>query len=193
MYFYKYFLPVFFLLLVKQSDAQGNKPRQMEAFIPKGYFLLKTAKGNLNADKIEDVVLVVGKSNEDSLSSPENPLKRKLFILTGCGNNLYKLAAQNENAVYYYKYDANFTESLVDIRTIKNGFIIDHYGGFARRWGRSTTFKYNSYRKKWVVFEDEYTTFDATDADKILTEKTTTAKDFGLLFFEKFNIYKNWK
>ncbi len=165
-------------------------------FVPEGYSILEFKKGNLNLDSIEDAILVLNKNGEDSTSTIENPVKRNLLILIGEPNGTYMLATQNENAVYYYGFDANFKDAFVGVRIEKGRFIIEHYGGFTKRWGRTTTFEFNPSANDWFLLEDEYFVMDATDQEepnKVISETKLTNKNFGAIPFGKFNIYNELK
>jgi hypothetical protein len=177
----------------KSSYAQERTIRDWHQFIPKGYSLLDQLSGDLNLDSIKDLVLVLRQDGEDSLSSIETPIKRKVFILLMQADSTWKLAAQNENVVYHYRYDANFPEAFVDIMLDEAGqFSIDHYGGFAQRWGRTCRFKYNKAKQKWYLFKDEYVTFSATNPEENTTEKEYSPKSFGKIAFEDFDVYKKF-
>jgi hypothetical protein len=172
----------------------NNKPlSEFGEFIPAGYEILYQSAGKLDLDHLPDKILVLKKNGEDSLSTQETPIKRKSLILLGQADGSFKLKAQNENLVYHYAYDLNFKEALVGIRIQEGQFSVDHYGGFADRWGRTTTFKYNSAENNWFVTEDEHSSFKATDPENTQKEKVYTEKDFGKIVFEKFDIYKEWK
>lgn len=189
-----YYCVVFFVLVLSKSVfSQNDLPLEIKSFVPEGYSVVKYVKGNLNMDNQDDVILVLGKNGEDSLSSSENPLKRKTLILLGKGKTSYRLIAQNENAVYYYNYDLNFKEALVDV-IIKDGtFSIGHYGGFATRWGRDSAFKYDSKTKNWYLIRDEFSSFRADALDGTEKETILTPKNFGKIVFSDFNIYKEVK
>ena len=187
-------LTFLFLVFLVHTQAQTSvSENDVAAFIPKNYYIVKLAPGNLNLDNLTDVILVLGKNGEDSLSTLEHPIKRKCLILLGASNKTYTLAAQNPNVVYYYNYDPNFKDAFVDVRIEKGIFNVDHYGGFAQRWGQTTTFKYNPTDKIFYLIKDEYSTFDATEPDSTLSEKIYTPKNFGTVTFDKFNIYKTGK
>lgn len=189
----KFIFVILFLLLNKFIVSQHGLPSEIMRFVPKGYSVVKYVKGNLNLDDKDDVILVLGKNDEDSLSNSENPLKRLTLILLGADKNSFTLHFQNENAVYYYNYDLNFKEALSDI-SIKSGtFSIAHYGGFATRWARTSSFKYNSKKKNWYLFKDEFSSFRADAAEGSEKENVLTPKNFGNISFKDFNIYQETK
>lgn len=181
---------IFSLIIGVCNISTAQTTENISEFIPQGYEVLQQVKGNLNLDKIDDLIVVLKKKGEDTLSSVETPVKRKLLILTGTTGNKYKLAAQNENVVCYYGYDANFIDAFVDMNIDSGQFSISHYGGFATRWARTITFKYDEGKKNWFLFEDEFTTFEATDEEGTEKVETKTEKDFGKISFEKFDVYK---
>lgn len=189
----KYSIAFFILLLSQPIFSQTDLPIELTGFVPKDYKAVQYVKGNLNLDDKEDVILVLGKKGEDSLSSSENPIKRKTLILLGKNDKTYSLVSQNENAVYYYNYDLNFKEALSDL-TIKAGtFTIVHYGGFNTRWARSSTFKYDPKKKNWFLFKDEFSSFKSTEPEGTQKEKVLTQKNFGKIIFSDFDIYKETK
>lgn len=183
-------LTIFFALM---CYSQG---KNILRFVPEGYSILEFKKGDLNFDSMEDAILVLNKNGEDSTSTIENPVKRNLLILIGQPNGTYMLAIQNENVVYYYGFDANFKDAFVGLRIEKGRFIIEHYGGFSKRWGRTTTFEFNPSANDWLLLEDEYSVIDATNQEepnKVISETTLTNKNFGVIPFGKFNIYNELK
>jgi hypothetical protein len=159
-------------------------------FIPSGWEELISRKADLNLDSLQDMIVVLNKKGEDSLSSSDHPVKRIFLILTGQKDKTYRRDVQNQNVVYHYNYDLNFKDALTDIRVARGLFYIDHYGGFAERWGRTSTFKYNSKAKNWFLTEDEYSTFQSTDPDNTQKERILTQKNFGKVPVTKFDIYK---
>ena len=115
-----------------------NLPKEIKAFVPEGYEALNATSGNLNLDAIPDVILVVHQPNEKETSDVvDHPTKRPLLVLIGEGNNKYRLAARNDNAVYCVDCGGVFGDPFEGI-SIKNGiFSVEHYGGSAWRWTAS--------------------------------------------------------
>lgn len=176
-----------------KEDLKTEKKEQkfgINNLVPDGYSILMEVSGNLNLDTIEDKILVLRPNGEDSLSTVEAPLKRKLFILFGQSDKSYKVESQNDNALYYYQYDANFHDALVDLTIQEGQFTISHYGGFAQRWGRTIIFKFDMSDKKFYLCSDEYETFNAADEEQDSQSSLKTEKDFGKISFDQFDIYK---
>ena len=137
------------------------------------------------------MILVLNKNGEDSISTIEKPVKRKFLILIGQSNNTYKLVSQNENLIYFYGYDLNFKDAFVDVNIEKGRFTIDHYGGFAHRWGRSTAFEYYPPIGNWFLFDDEYSIMDASNTEepnKLISEQKINSDAYGKIQVDKFDL-----
>ena len=81
-----------------------KKADKIEDFIPKGWKSIIIKKGDLNKDKIDDVVLIIEKKdpknfkkNEESYqTSPENYNPRIILVLFKDKNSKYTLVAKND-------------------------------------------------------------------------------------------------
>ncbi len=169
-----------------------NLPISLNQFIPSGYTAIDTLSGDLNSDDYNDMLLVYKKNGEDSTSnSIENPEKRTLIILIGQPDKTYKLVAQNRNVVYCVDcFGGTMGDSFMGL-VIKNGyFSIEHYGGSIWRTARTITFKYSKIEQNWFLHKDGIESFHATDENEKKTTEIKTKKDFGIVPFEKFDIYK---
>jgi hypothetical protein len=173
--------------VIKQSG------KEISEFIPSGWEGVVEHMADLNLDSLNDVMLVVKIKGEDSLSTAEHPVKRIFMLLIAQRDNTFKLTVRNENVIYHYNYDGNFKDALVDVNVRKGMFSIDHYGGFAMRWGRTSVFKYNVKEKNWFLTNDEYSEFSATDPDNTEKEIRRPPKNFGKISINKFDIYKQLK
>lgn len=175
-------------------------PQHLMQFVPAGYTVLDTASGNLNLDAHTDMILVLKRNGEDTVSDMtyDAPVKRPLLILAGEGNNTYKLAARNDNAVLCYACSGMFGDAFTGI-TVKNGyFSIEHGIAGGQHWESVTTFKYNKEKADWYLYKEGYVSYrmnndTSADAEALVTdvEQQKTAKDFGLVPFEKYDTYKD--
>ena len=144
--------------------------KDIKSFIPSEYDTLYSgvARGDLNKDGIEDIVMVLGpkwekqedrgNKNEDS-SLPQ----RKLIILFGDKNG-YRRAGIADNAILCKDCGGVFGDPFAGI-DITNGLLnIYHYGGSSWRWSYTHKFRYQqndfyligkTYQSIWIVKECE--------------------------------------
>jgi hypothetical protein len=189
------FLILFPFFFFAQTNVLADIPlsgKLHSDFVPKGWVIRSHESAKLNDDTLKDHILVLSVEREDTLSTHENPLKRIFILLVAQKDLTLKLSVKSENVICYYDYDQNFKDAFVGFRFEKNKFHVDHYGGFATRWGRRSTFTYFPNEKEWFLTQDEYTSFQATDPEN--TERTVikTKKDFGTITLKNFNIYKEY-
>jgi hypothetical protein len=175
---------------VKSDDYEQNVPKELAAFIPAGYSLLDSASGDLDLDKLKDFILVIKKKGEDTLAtdtamSPGRPL----LILTGVAGGGFLLKARNDKTVLCFNCGGVLGDPFMGV-VIKNGyFSVEHYGGSSWRWTRIITYKYSTADDRWYLFKDGHEYFHAAQPDSV--ERTIlTAKDFGRVAFEDFDIDK---
>lgn len=163
---------------------------QLAQYIPKGYMLLDSASGDLNRDEYEDMILVLNKPDEKETSDVSaHPTLRPLLLLLGQSSRTYKVVARNDKTVYCVDCGGMMGDPFTQI-VIKNGyFSIEHYGGSSWRWGLITTFKYSTTNKTWYLYKQGSQTMHTSDPDKVKTT-ITTAKNFGIIPFSKYDIYK---
>lgn len=190
---------VIFILFIKtfgfaqSSVSMNEKQGGIEKFIPEGYTLLDSATGDLNLDPYPDILLVLKKSGEDSISNVvDYTVKRPLLILIGQADKQFKLSARNDNAVYCVNCGGMMGDPYMGIVIKKGYFSIEHYGGSAWRWTRIITFKYSTADKNWYLHKDGGVYYHTTEPDKMETNIKTT-KEFGKIAFDKFDIYSDLK
>jgi hypothetical protein len=157
-------------------------------FIPEDYSILYQISGDINTDRINDIILILKKNNEEKLSTIDHPLKRLTLILIGQKEGSYRLLSRNENAVLFYGYDPNFIDAFVDITITEGKFSINHYGGFSNRWGLTTTFI--SEKNEFILSNYEYTLFDSKDMNNVIKSIIQTSENFGKIYFKDFDIYQ---
>ena len=92
-----------FNLLAINFPVKANK---VEEFIPKGWKSITIKKGDLNKDKIEDVVLIIEKNDSKNIKKSESTYEtsvvhnfnpRIILVLFKDKNSKYNLAAKNED------------------------------------------------------------------------------------------------
>lgn len=84
----------------------SEKANKVEDFIPKGWKSIVIKKGDLNKDKIDDVVLVIEKNDPKNIKKSESTYEesvvnnfnpRIILVLFKDKNSQYNLVAKNEN------------------------------------------------------------------------------------------------
>lgn len=162
---------------------------ELSAFIPEHYSILDTAAGDLNQDKKDDLILVLKRNGEDTLANTEEP-DRPLLILIRDDNNRLQQVRRNDNTVYCISCGGVMGDPYMGI-VIRNGyFSVEHYGGSAWRWTRTITYKYIATDREWYLHKDGSESFHASEPEKVTTT-VRTAKDFGTIRFEDFDIYED--
>ena len=152
-----FFILLLFLIFSFYAFAENfpQKAKSVNAFVPKGWKILKDengnafiAKGDLNKDKLEDVAIIIEKDDKKNIKKndsfgPEelNLNPRILLVLFKEKDGTYSLAAKNDKA--FIKSEGNednpaLMDTLDDI-IIKNNVlkIVFNYFMSAGSWGTS--------------------------------------------------------
>jgi hypothetical protein len=164
-----------------------------------GYEALDTASGDLNLDAYPDMILVLKRNGEDTVSDMnyDAPVKRPLLILTGTADGNYQLAGRNDNAVLCYNCSGMFGDAFTGV-TIKHGyFSIEHSIAGGQHWESVTTFKYDKGKNDWFLYIEGYISYrmnddTSADAEALVkdVESQKTVKDFGVVSFGKYDTYR---
>ena len=182
------------------NEVIDTLPDILKAFIPNGYSVINFSTGDANLDGMTDEILVLRKNTEETTSSyaEGKPDKRPLLLLLGQVNNTYKLAYRNDNAVYCIDCGGAFGDPFTGT-TIKNGyFSIEHGISGGQHWEQVTTFKFDKAKGVWFLYKDHFISYKLNEsnnenAEALVkeTDKLETAKNFGVVSFDNFNIYSN--
>ena len=115
-YFFFSFLLFIFCSFNLLAENFPQKASKVEDFIPKGWKKLIVEKGDLNKDKIDDVVLVIQKDDAKNFEKSEdntifnyNPIA--ILVLFKDKNSQYNLISKNENGFIVSK-DKALVEEL---------------------------------------------------------------------------------
>lgn len=192
---------LFPLIFLAQNKNTSNYKNQFLSFIPKDYQILDTVRGNLNNDIYDDYILVLKKNNEEELSEVGNDesIKRPLLILVGTSENKLVLKYRNDNTVFSVDYAGAIHGDCFEGVKIKNGyFSIEHYTvGGIDKWSKIITYKYDKLKDNWFLHRvgTEYFKLNSSNdpnAEAVIKSGETilTKKNFGIVPFEKYDIYK---
>lgn len=198
-------LVIITLLLSLNLAAQSNDiisyKNQLLKFVPQNFEILDTVKGNLNNDSFDDYILVLKKKNEETTSNygDNKPEKRPLLILIGNSDNKLELKARSDNAVLCIDCSGAIHGDSFEGVKIKNGyFSIEHSTvGGNDKWSKIITFKYDKSKNNWFLHRDGMEFFgwnpdESLKAEAIIKtgEEILTKKNFGIVLFENYDIYK---
>ncbi len=179
-----------------------NVPANIASFIPAGFSAIDTTSGDLNLDAYPDMILVLKNNQEDDSSEEQQDkqYKRQLLILAGQPDHTFKLVKKNDKAVAS-KDDGNDDDPFTGI-TIRNGYFSVEMGvaGGNQHWQQIVTFKYDKAKADWFLYKNGFISYrfnDSNDpnAEALVkdVEETKTVKDFGIVPFERYDIYKDDK
>ena len=178
------------------NDTIDTLPNVLKVFIPNGYSVINFSVGDANLDGLTDEILVLRKSTEETTSNyaEDKPERRPMLLLLGQTDKTYKLAKRNDNAVYCIDCGGVFGDPFTGT-TIKNGFFsIEHGIAGGQHWEHVTTFKFNKIKGNWFLYKDHFKSYKFNNDDNgnaLVKErdKLETEKNFGIVSFDKFNIY----
>ena len=157
-------------------------------YIKKGQEPIDTFSGDINNDKILDLILVTGIIGEDSLRFSGIDLPRELLVFAGQRNNSYKFLFKNPNAIPCGNC-CGMSDPYGGM-TVKLGqIIINEY--CASNWKSISEyrFSYNTRLSDWLL--DTVITESYAFDHKYYTLDTTTKKDFGEKSLRYFIMYKD--
>ena len=204
----KRFLVLSFLLFIFYSLNLlainfPEKANKVEDFIPKGWKTLIIKKGDLNKDKIDDIVLLIQKNNPKNFRNAESgymymPIENANFnpiivlVLLKDTNSQYNLVAKNDKGfiVSEGKAHEEVLESLVDADSIsiKNN-TLRIYTYFEAIRGMSSTeyvFRYQNNRLELIGLEIKSYGRHSTSGD---TEEDNYSINFST---KKLERYRSW-
>ena len=175
-YFFFSFLLFIFCSFNLLAENFPQKASKVEDFIPKGWKSIIVKKGDLNKDKIDDVVLVIEKNNpknfkkieDSSRSNPMNFNPRIILVLFKDKNSKYTLVAKNDkNFIVSPGYASeeglesldspDYDDNLSKAVTIKNNTLrIFTFAELTRSSGSSIyIFRYQNNRFELIGLENQ--------------------------------------
>jgi hypothetical protein len=143
--------------------ALPKSAKTIEAFIPTTWFILDSAKGDFNADKLLDIVLVIANEKENVEDNFEYECNRAILILQKTKEG-YILSSFTKEGVLCKQCGGIFGDPYAKIFLEENVLTINHYGGSNWRWTQDYTFRFQ--QKEWQLIgisKDSY--FDGSDCD----------------------------
>lgn len=146
----------------QQSDADDAYKK----FIPAGYEVRDAVRGDLNGDRIPDLVLVLQPKAAGSSDTPE---PRPFMILLGDSYHQLSLAVTNKDVILPADIGGTQGDPYVSTTIDNCSFTIQQYYGSRERTRTETTFCYVPAKKDWLLNKVVTTTEDALNADAAQT------------------------
>ncbi|GAB6007808.1 hypothetical protein [Dysgonomonas reticulitermitis] len=171
-------------LIEADVDTDARLLNDLSQFVPEGYVIFDTISGDLNLDQYADRLMILKKNGGETDED-----RRPLLILLGQEDNTCRLAVRNDNVVLGANYGGATSDPYVKMTINKGSFSVEFNGGSSSRWIRIITFKYSPDDNYWFLHEDSeegYSTFDPDNR----TSGIKTAKDFGKVRFDEFDIWQ---
>ncbi len=188
------------LITLATTAAAQIKQRNASDFLPKGFVVVNTIKGDLNKDGAEDCVLIIKSTDKSQIITNESGEKsdrnrRGIIVLFKKGNQ-FELATKNYKCFSSENEDGGVYFAPELSVNIKKGNLIVHYShGRYGYW--SYTFRFqnsdfqligydSAYRSNfvsdWVTFDEESINF--LNKKKLIREVIKTTKDGKEIFKE---------
>lgn len=128
--------------------ALPKSAKTIQAFIPKTWFILDSAKSDFNADKLLDIVLVIANEKENGQDNFEFECNRAILILQKTKEG-YILSSFTKEGVLCKQCGGVFGDPYAGISLEKNVLKMNHYGGSNWRWTQDYTFRFQ--QNEWQL------------------------------------------
>lgn len=188
-----------------------EKAKNIGGFIPKGWKTVLSAKGDLNNDKLEDIAIIIEKTDKANIVKNENLGSeylnlnpRILLVLFKQKNGSYILAGKNDKG--FIKSEGNKESpalmDTLDSISIKNDILKIKFNYFlsAGSWSvtqNTYTFRFQNQKLELIGFDNNSFMRNSGDQEKLSINFSTNKVKIiagGNIFDEKANKPKEeWK
>ena len=175
------------LLFVAFKGIAQDKvlPGEAKPFILNGYEMMDYIKGDLNADKRPDAILILKVKGEDTLTG--DSLKRPFILLLRQPNGKLKFATRNDDMVLCRQCGGVFGDPYAGTKIKHNGFTLNFYGGSSWRWAYEYRFNYNASKKNWMLTGERQDNYQSGDPETTMKETIIGAEELSEINFNSFN------
>ena len=175
---------ILFSFLSLESQAQFQP---MNSYILKDFVILDSLSGDINNDKIKDLVLILKYYKEDENFDTTRPL----LLLEGNNQGLYRLMAKNDNVILCKICGGVYGDPFEGISIENTGFTLDFRGGSRWRWTRHISFKFDKSSSQFLLQRDAGIGYDNAFPNKKPEKTFYNKNDFRRLPFSKYNYEKS--
>ncbi|MEO8001083.1 MAG: hypothetical protein ABI644_04350 [Arenimonas sp.] len=163
-----------------QSDkALLSQNDELTALLPPGARLLLSARGDVDADGDDDVLVAYAKST----TIDDTP--RALLILLRDANGVLHKSVDSPIAILCKKCGGMMGDPLQQMRVGRGEFTLRFEGGSRELWSSEFKFVFNIHRGVWILDEIVFNSLDRVGG-KTITNKRRPA-DFGDITLEEFD------
>jgi hypothetical protein len=139
------------------------KAKTIQDFIPKGWYIMDSAKNDFNNDGLQDVALVIANTATETKEDFEHDCNRALAILQKTTEG-YLLNSYTNSGVLCKNCGGVFGDPYNGINLKDNILSIQHFGGSAWRWSINYTFRFQ--KNTWQLIGLTYNSFfNASDCN----------------------------
>lgn len=162
-------LPVFLVcsfVCYAQETTHLKTHSTTQAFVPKGYFILKQAEGDLNNDGLNDTAIIIAPNWEKDENYRTANGERTLLILLAQPDNTLVFSA-SKNGFILGKWDGGMMgDPLQDFLIDRGCIVVGIYGGSRNRWGMTYRFRWQN--NDWYLIG--YTSLSADNLELTSTK-----------------------
>jgi hypothetical protein len=155
-----------------QADFDPN------SFVPKGFKSVRIARGDLNGDGLEDVVIV---TMPDETDSEARFARRTLSIVVASPNGKFSLVSKNAMLAGCEVCGGSMGDGLADVSVSNGALTVANEGGIRARWSDVYTFKHEVALNDWVLVK--YSSRVSSQIDQKWELIESTPEDFGVKRF----------
>lgn len=125
-------------LLIFCIAVIGFPSSAQEFSLPKGHQIISEVIGDLNADQIDEKVIVVETDEETDFG-----FVRNVYVLKSV-NDTWKIWKKSQNAILKSQEGGMMGDPFEEIKIIKGILIINQSGGSSWKWNRTDKYRYQN-------------------------------------------------
>jgi hypothetical protein len=157
----------------------SSRETEFSEFIPESSTLFLSARGDIDADGDDDVLIVYA----PNLATDTTP--RALMLLLRNADGILIKSVVNPNAILCRNCGGMMGDPLQQIRVGRGEFTLRFEGGSRELWSSEYQFKYMKDRGIWMLAEAVFSGLDR--AYSKVAQKRQNQKDFGDISIEAFD------
>ncbi len=140
--------------IVNETQPTKNNliVESFQDFVPKDYFLLDSAVGNIDENNTQHIALVCAPNSEKNIDTFIET--NRIIILLQKKNNLLKIIASNDALVLCKSCGGIFGDPYNGVSLNNNILSVSNYGGSAWRWSQNYTFRFQ--QESWELIGATY-------------------------------------